>query len=85
MRLDGKSDPAPVRGLARFFQRGLDRLEYAEQPAVEDLIEDGLLGVEIIVDARSLDLGRGRDLAEGRGRVTLAAEQLGRGFQNLIA
>ena len=46
MRLDGKPDPAPVRDLARFLQRGLDRFEDPEQTAVEDLVENGLLGIE---------------------------------------
>jgi len=67
MRLNGKSNPAPVRDLARFVQRRLDCFEDPEQSAVEDLIENGLLRIEVIVDAPSLDLGHRRDLAQRGG------------------
>jgi hypothetical protein len=85
MRFDRKSDLAPMGDLTGVPVSFLDSFEYAEQPEVEDLVEDLLLGIEVVVDAASLNVGDFGDLAQRGGRVSLAPKQLGRCYQNRIA
>ena len=63
MRLDGEPDTAAVRDLACVLHGFLDGFEYAQQPEMQNLVEDLLLGIEIIIDAAGLDFGHRGDLA----------------------
>ena len=85
MRFDRQPNSAAVRNLACIVQGLLDGFEHTQQPKVQDLVENLLLGIEIVIDAARLDFRHGRDLTQRGGGVTLAAKQLGRRTQNRIA
>ena len=70
-------NPATGETIARVAQGSFDRFKYTRQPEMQNLVEDLLLGVEIVVDAACLDLGHCRDLTQRRRGVTLTAKQLG--------
>src|SRR5947209_6286520 len=85
MGFDRESDLAPMGDRTGIAVGFLDCFEHAEQPEVEDLVEDLLLGIEVVVNAASLDVGDFGDLAQCGGRVSLAPKQPGRRYQNRIA
>ena len=77
MGLDRKTNLAPVRYFPGTFDRVLHGLEHVAEAAVQHFVENLLLGIEMVVDAAGLDLGPCCNLAQGRGRKSLAAKQLG--------
>lgn len=78
MGFDRQLDTPAVRRLTGSVHGGFHRLEDVTQAAIEHLVQNGFLGIEIVIDAAGLYPGGGRDLAQGRRRESLFVKQPGR-------
>ena len=90
VRLDGPERGGDEAGQA--FLRIVVLLEHVGvgalqlvQIAGEDLVDHGLFGSEVVIEAAGEDAGRVTDLPHRRGRHALAGKQLARLGQNDLA
>jgi hypothetical protein len=74
MGLKRKRNFSPVRCLSGAGHRGLYRFEDMAKTPVKHLVQDGFLGIEIVVDAAGFDFRRRSDLAQSSCGVALSAK-----------